>query len=821
VRQAKELKFFWQNIFSDSQLSRHHSKNVMVMLGMNICLILLLLQLALAIQEVKQTPESVETPVAGEFSKDSLLASMRRHWRSNIDSVLFYANLLRQYATLKGDREAEAEALDAISYAYERQAKYDTALTIRQTVLQIWQSLGNPTKVAWSYHSLGNIYDYFGMPDAALSYHFKALYLRDSLNNLQDVSWSYNRIGEIYSSQMKCDLALQYQQHALQICERLGYLQGLASIHNGLAQTFFYCNQLSKAAYHANMALAFAEKIGDTFHKATALRMLGDVEMKKDVLESAKNYYTQALAFYKQMNMMKFIADVSISLGRMYLKQGNFELALKNASQAIEMATRIQAKKEEKEAYLLLSEIAAAKGDFKQAYAFQEQYLLLRDQILSEERERNIAYLEQQFESRRKDQMVKTLEAEKAAEKESRLIISVLSGLAIGSSLLAVGLLLVLVRRRKREAEEAEKRAEVYERMARVQAELRSEAEMAQANLAIERQELEKANAALEQALAHLAEKRDEAERAREIALEANRSLAEALSIVERQRDELVEQRKIAEEASAFKTELLGMAAHDLKNPLQVVIGYAQLLKEQKSAEDYAAKIEDAARHMLSLIQALLESAAAETGKLKLELKVVDVSQLVKLVVEFNRERARLKNQTIHCNAQPECYACIDTNRFGEAIENLISNAIKYSPEGKNIWITVQKVALEKSHWRRKEDWAQPLPSQELVEIAVRDEGQGISAEDMPKLFGKFQKLSARPTGGESSTGLGLAIVKQLVELHGGKVWAESKGESLGTTFFITLPAVGNKESKFISSPEQALQHGRTETTNVTQSSNY
>ncbi len=784
-------------------------------------MILLLWQLALAMQEVKQTPSRVETLVAGEFPKGTLLARVRLHWRRNIDSVLFYANLLKQYATLKGDCEAEAEAFDAISYAYERQAKYDTALATRQAALQIWQSLNNPTKVAWSYHSLGNIYDYLGMPDAALSYHFKALSLRDSLNNLQDVSWSYNRIGEVYSSQMKYDLALQYQQHALQICEKLNYEPGLASIHNGLAQTFFYSNQLIKATYHANLALAFAEKIGDMFYKAMALSLIGDVEMKKGMLENAKHYYTQAQALYEQLGVMKFIAEMSIRLGKMALKQGNFELTLKNASYAIERATRIQARKEEKEAYLLLSEVAAVKGDFKQAYAFQEQYLLLRDQILSEERERNIAYLEQQFESRRKDQAVKTLEAEKATEEKLRITISALSAIAICTSLLAVGLLLVLVRRRKSEAEEAEKRAGVYEQMARVQAELRSEAELAQANLAIERKELEKANAALEQALAHLAEKRNEAERAREIALEANRSLAEALSIVERQRDELVEQRKIAEEASAFKTELLGMAAHDLKNPLQVVIGYAQLLKEQKSAEDYAAKIEDAARHMLSLIQALLESAAAETGKLKLELKVVDVSQLVKLVVEFNRERARLKNQTIHCNAQPECYACIDTNRFGEAIENLISNAIKYSPEGKNIWITVQKVALEKSHWRRKEDWAQPLPSQELVEIAVRDEGQGISAEDMPKLFGKFQKLSARPTGGESSTGLGLAIVKQLVELHGGKVWAESKGESLGTTFFITLPAVGNKESKFISSPEQALQHGRTETTNVTQSSNY
>jgi len=111
-----------------------------------------------------------------------------------------------------------------------------------------------------------------------------------------------------------------------------------------------------------------------------------------------------------------------------------------------------------------------------------------------------------------------------------------------------------------------------------------------------------------------------------------------------------------------------------------------------------------------------------------------------------------------------------DTDRIREAIDNLFSNAIKYSPIGGKISVTVAR-----------ED--------ENTVIRVADQGQGLSPEDLGRLFGRFQRLSAKPTAGESSTGLGLSIVKRIIDMHGGEVTARSDGPGLGSTFTILLPA--------------------------------
>jgi signal transduction histidine kinase len=111
-----------------------------------------------------------------------------------------------------------------------------------------------------------------------------------------------------------------------------------------------------------------------------------------------------------------------------------------------------------------------------------------------------------------------------------------------------------------------------------------------------------------------------------------------------------------------------------------------------------------------------------------------------------------------------------DSDRIREAIDNLVSNAIKYSPIGGKIAILV---AHEDNH----------------TVIRVTDEGAGLSPEDLGRLFGRFQRLSAKPTAGESSTGLGLSIVKRIIDMHGGEVKANSDGPGKGSTFTITLPA--------------------------------
>src|SRR3954464_5465262 len=148
----------------------------------------------------------------------------------------------------------------------------------------------------------------------------------------------------------------------------------------------------------------------------------------------------------------------------------------------------------------------------------------------------------------------------------------------------------------------------------------------------------------------------------------------------------------------------------------------------------------------------------------------VDISGLVSEVAEANKPSATNKQQTIVVSAPPDRPAMCDADRMREAIDNLVSNAIKYSPIGGRISLLV-------TH------------DDDNIIIRVTDEGAGLSPEDLGRLFGRFQRLSAKPTAGESSTGLGLSIVKRIVDMHGGEVTADSPGPGQGSTFTITLPA--------------------------------
>ncbi len=226
-------------------------------------------------------------------------------------------------------------------------------------------------------------------------------------------------------------------------------------------------------------------------------------------------------------------------------------------------------------------------------------------------------------------------------------------------------------------------------------------------------------------------------------------------------------------EANQLKTELMSIAAHDLRNPLQAIIGFSELMLEQldERSELYrmTSTIYSAAQRMHELITDLLEMSALDAGKIVLHKELTDVASLVINAVSECRVQADAKKQVIECSLEPNVKAKVDPARLKEVFVNLISNAIKYSPCEKVINISLKHAG-------------------EKFRFEVKDEGQGLTPDDMKKLFMKFQRLSAKPTGGESSTGLGLAIVKQIVELHNGQVWAESEGKDKGATFIVEIP---------------------------------
>ena len=148
----------------------------------------------------------------------------------------------------------------------------------------------------------------------------------------------------------------------------------------------------------------------------------------------------------------------------------------------------------------------------------------------------------------------------------------------------------------------------------------------------------------------------------------------------------------------------------------------------------------------------------------------VDIAALVSEVADANQPLAVNKQQSITVSATPNLTTACDADRIREAIDNLISNAIKYSPIGGKISVQVGQ-------------------EQNKNVIRIVDEGAGLSPEDIGRLFGRFQRLTAKPTAGESSTGLGLSIVKRIIDMHGGEVTAHSAGPGQGSTFTITLPA--------------------------------
>ena len=219
------------------------------------------------------------------------------------------------------------------------------------------------------------------------------------------------------------------------------------------------------------------------------------------------------------------------------------------------------------------------------------------------------------------------------------------------------------------------------------------------------------------------------------------------------------------------KNHFLGMAAHDLRSPLHTILGYSDFLikiSDQPVQQEYLQIIRNASHFMARLVDDLLDVTKIEAGDLQLEYDPINLASLITSNAAVNRPMAAHKQiEIIYQLDETIPTAVIDSAKIEQVLNNLISNAIKFSePENKVV------IRLERA--------------EENFLISVKDDGHGITSEHQSHLFQPFQQ-GQTGTDGEKSTGLGLAIVKRIVEGHGGKIWFESKLER-GTTFFVSMP---------------------------------
>jgi signal transduction histidine kinase/HAMP domain-containing protein len=278
---------------------------------------------------------------------------------------------------------------------------------------------------------------------------------------------------------------------------------------------------------------------------------------------------------------------------------------------------------------------------------------------------------------------------------------------------------------------------------------------------------------------------------------------AHAYATVQQQNSEILRQQELLEEQAALiqmtntqlqernlqlvqvnqeKNEFLGIAAHDLKNPLASIQMSASIIQhyydqlDKEMILERAQTITTTSKQMTEIITNLLDINAIEAGKTNLVMKDVDVVALASQLIEEYSDRAQQKKISMQFECDSETINIhADTNATRQVLDNLLSNALKYSPFGTRTTVRLRTVGA-------------------CAHIAIQDEGPGLSNEDKSKLFGKFARLSAQPTGGENSTGLGLSIVKRLVESMHGRVWCESE-LGKGATFTVQLPLADSSEA--------------------------
>ncbi len=235
-----------------------------------------------------------------------------------------------------------------------------------------------------------------------------------------------------------------------------------------------------------------------------------------------------------------------------------------------------------------------------------------------------------------------------------------------------------------------------------------------------------------------------------------------------------------AERASRLKDEFLSTLGHELRAPLNAILGWSRLLESGRlDHEEVRRGGETIARNVRALAQLvddLLDLSGMVSGKIRLDAEETDIGEIIEAVLETLQSTANAKGVDLHKNLQAAtCLVFGDPHRLQQVVWNMLSNAIKFTPRGGSVTVTL---SLAEENW----------------EVRIADTGIGLAPERIPIVFDPFKQSDSASRREYPGLGLGLAIAKQIVELHGGRIWAASQGEGFGATFHVVLPRVAPRE---------------------------
>lgn len=601
----------------------------------------------------------------------------------------------------------------------------------------------------------------------ALEYAEKARLIADRLNDNGLLSLALLNVGNINLKFRKYEDSIKSFQHAMEYAEKQDNEKRMIACFNSLAVCYWrlknweLCEkylrlameQMTEGSAHYylilnNIGLIFVEQgryseaeknllrslkfnreSGSSFSLALNLSNLADLEVRRGNIERAIGYAQESLETAEALQSQYILARTYRHLARAYVLQDDLEKGEYYLLQSMKYAREMDDKAEQIETQEVLFDLYRERGNFREALAIQTEVNHLQNELLNVQSRTESILFNVRYESESKERKIQLLLKEKELAD-------------------------LKAREQNLQMMRTEKELEIAEQTQQFQIKLRNVMILALSGFAVGIVVMLVLFTGERKLRKHFSQQKLELDEAN-----ANlQSINQQLEATNREKDDI-----------------LGIVAHDLRNPLAVQIGLGQLLMEGaegmelEDVKEYARDIVSSSTRMNEIITLLLNANKLEQGVIQPNLQQVALSELLLQVCQTHQFQIKEKHQTL-LHEIPVDLPCLvsDPSLLLQIFDNLLSNAVKYSPAFNKIWLLAERI-------------------DERVEIRVEDEGPGVLPEEQSLLFEKYKTTSNPTTAGESAIGLGLSIAKQLVEMLGGKIWYEARSGG-GSVFSVTFP---------------------------------
>jgi signal transduction histidine kinase len=649
----------------------------------------------------------------------SLLYDLAWEYRkSHPDSTLYYCRKIISIIQNEHEPSCLAECYNYMGIAYHYMGDDVQAYDFYNLAIESSIDASDSVQYGHSLNNMGRMFLYQGDFVKAYDHVHQALNVFSDIHDESGMSYAFKSLSELYQTQKKYDEALTMSRHTLDIRRQSRNIGGEISVLNEMAMIFQASGNLDSALFYFEQAEDKAVFIKDAISLSRIYVGLSQLHRKKGEYQLALEEALNARKIVSASENMSLTHEINLELAQIYFALEELPKARELALEVIEDSERSGNLNLDEEAYFILANIEERFGNYKAALENFREYSRIQANLNDVQAARMIERLEArlEIESKQKENeiLLAAQQVDQALIDRQRLQNILLTVAVLTALVFLITLYVINSRRRKTNARLREKNVQI----ARQKEEIKSQHE----KIAEQNAKLKKRN--------------------------------DKLATINNEKDTL-----------------MNILAHDLKAPFNRVHGIGHLLQMSESKEEtenYMRMLFGAADNGLNLIRDLLEVSAHQGGK-SLNIDKLDVKEVIEEKIDMFRSEARSKDITLKVDSEESVILMSDKPYIGRILDNLISNAIKFSNPSATVVVSAGK---EKGG----------------VFISVSDQGPGFTDDDKKLLYRKFSKLSARPTAGESSNGLGLAIVKLLVESLEGEIELKTQlGE--GSTFIIHFPS--------------------------------